>query len=96
MRSSLKLCCDVFIRQDAQTARDKLQKILVEMLRVTCATEEHVNRKLGTCGSGARSGEETPNARTTKTSCKSHEPGAFVTLLLVLSGLVAGCCCDIC
>ncbi|XP_056606327.1 pericentrin isoform X2 [Triplophysa dalaica] len=61
-------------RQDAQTARDKLQKILVEMLRVTCATEEHVNRKLGTCGSGARSGEETPTARTTKTSCKSHEP----------------------
>ncbi|XP_057193432.1 pericentrin isoform X3 [Triplophysa rosa] len=60
-------------RQDAQTARDKLQKILVEMLRVTCATEEHVNRKLGTCGSGARSGEETHNARTTKTSCKSHE-----------------------
>lgn len=61
-----------------QTARDKLQKILIEMLQVTIATEEHVNRKLGT--SGARSGEETPNARAAKASSQSHETGAFLKL----------------
>ncbi|XP_055068411.2 pericentrin isoform X2 [Misgurnus anguillicaudatus] len=62
-------------RQDLQTARDKLQRMLIEMLRITIATEEHVNRKLGVCVSHGRSGDETPNSRTAKTSSNPHESG---------------------
>ncbi|XP_065096299.1 pericentrin isoform X2 [Paramisgurnus dabryanus] len=62
-------------RQDLQTARDKLQRMLIEMLRITIATEEHVNRKLGVCVSHGRSGDDTPNSRTAKTSSNPHESG---------------------
>lgn len=68
----------VIIRQDLQTARDKLQKMLIEMLRITVATEEHVNRKLGVCVSHGHSGDETPNSRTAKTSSNPHESGALL------------------
>ncbi|TRY86325.1 hypothetical protein DNTS_016129 [Danionella cerebrum] len=48
-------------RRDLQTARDKLQRLLIEMLRITMATEDHISRKIGTCASGVRSEDKTPS-----------------------------------
>lgn len=66
------------IRQDLQTARDKLQRMLIEMLRITMATEEHISHKLGACVSGGRSGDKTPISMTARSSRDSHEMGMFL------------------
>ncbi|KAL6455980.1 hypothetical protein MHYP_G00358310 [Metynnis hypsauchen] len=39
-------------RQDLQSAHDRIQRVLLEMLRVTMATEEHINCRLGPCVAG--------------------------------------------
>ncbi|ROL41764.1 Pericentrin [Anabarilius grahami] len=65
-------------RQDMQTARDKLQQMLIEMLRVTMATEEHISHKLGACESGGRSGDKTPSSMTARSSRDSHETGEVI------------------
>ncbi|XP_077055534.1 pericentrin isoform X6 [Siphateles boraxobius] len=65
-------------RQDLQTARDKLQRMLVEMLRITMATEEHISRKLGACVSGVQSGDKTPSSITARSSRDSHETGEVI------------------
>ncbi|XP_066518729.1 pericentrin isoform X2 [Hoplias malabaricus] len=36
-------------RRDLQSAHDRLQRVFLEMLRVTIATEDHISRKLGSC-----------------------------------------------
>ncbi|XP_048056654.1 pericentrin isoform X5 [Megalobrama amblycephala] len=65
-------------RQDTQTARDKLQRMLIEMLRITMATEEHISHKLGACESGGRSGDKTPSSMTARSSRDSHETGEVI------------------
>ncbi|XP_051752168.1 pericentrin [Ctenopharyngodon idella] len=65
-------------RQDLQTARDKLQRMLIEMLRITMATEEHISHKLGACVSGGRSGDKTPISMTARSSRDSHEMGEVI------------------
>ncbi|XP_067315268.1 pericentrin isoform X2 [Pseudorasbora parva] len=65
-------------RQDLQTARDKLQRMLIEMLRITMATEEHISRKLGVCVSGGRSGDKTPISMMARSSRDSHEAGEVI------------------
>ncbi|CAM4621314.1 unnamed protein product [Leuciscus chuanchicus] len=65
-------------RQDLQTARDKLQRMLMEMLRITLATDEHINRKLGACVSGGQSGDKTPISMTARSSRDSHETGEVI------------------
>ncbi|XP_073808702.1 pericentrin isoform X4 [Danio rerio] len=62
-------------RQDLQTARDKLQRIVKEMLRITITTEEHISHKLGSCVSGGQSEEKTPSSMTARNSRDSHETG---------------------
>ncbi len=66
------------VRQDLQTARDKLQRMLIEMLRITMATEEHISHKLGVCVSGGRPGDKTPSSRTASSSRDSREMGKFL------------------
>ncbi|KAL7890675.1 hypothetical protein AOLI_G00001510 [Acnodon oligacanthus] len=39
-------------RQDLQSAHDRIQRVLLEMLRVTMATEEQINCRLGPCVAG--------------------------------------------
>ncbi|XP_016364291.1 A-kinase anchor protein 9-like [Sinocyclocheilus rhinocerous] len=65
-------------RQDLQTARDKLQRMLIEMLRITMATEEHINHKLGACVSGGQAGDKTPNSMTASSSRDSRETGEVI------------------
>ncbi|KAI2663332.1 Pericentrin [Labeo rohita] len=65
-------------RQDLKTARDKLQRMLVEMLRITIATEEHISHKLGACVSGGRAGDKTPSSMTASSSRESRETGEVV------------------
>ncbi|KAK7154978.1 hypothetical protein R3I93_009814 [Phoxinus phoxinus] len=65
-------------RQDLQTARDKLQRMLIEMVRITMATDEHISRKLGACVSGGRSGDKTPSSRTARSSRDSQETGEVI------------------
>ncbi|KAG1942369.1 pericentrin [Pimephales promelas] len=65
-------------RQDLQTARDKLQRTLIEMLRITMATDEHISRKLGACVSGGQSGDKTPSSMTARSSRDSHETGEVI------------------
>ncbi|XP_059427488.1 pericentrin isoform X2 [Carassius carassius] len=61
-------------RQDLQTARDKLQRMLIEMLRITMATEEHISHKLGVCVSGGQAGDKTlPSSRTANSRCDTRE-----------------------
>ncbi|XP_051551578.1 pericentrin-like, partial [Myxocyprinus asiaticus] len=62
-------------RQDMRKARDKLQQMLIDMLRVTVATEEHISRKLGACVTGGPPGDETSNTRTARSNRDSHETG---------------------
>ncbi|XP_056122998.1 pericentrin isoform X2 [Rhinichthys klamathensis goyatoka] len=65
-------------RQDLQTARDKLQRMLIEMVRITMATDEHISRKLGACVSGGQSGDKTPSSMTARSSRDSHETGEVI------------------
>uniref|UniRef100_A0A673GK30 Pericentrin-like n=1 Tax=Sinocyclocheilus rhinocerous TaxID=307959 RepID=A0A673GK30_9TELE len=65
-------------RQDLQTARDKLQRMLIEMIRITMATEEHISHKLGVCVSGGRAGDKTPSSRTASSSRDSREMGEVI------------------
>uniref|UniRef100_A0A672NN85 Pericentrin-like n=1 Tax=Sinocyclocheilus grahami TaxID=75366 RepID=A0A672NN85_SINGR len=65
-------------RQDLQTARDKLQRMLIEMLRITMATEEHINHKLGACVSGGQAGDKTPSSMTASSSRDSRETGEVI------------------
>ncbi|XP_051985694.1 pericentrin [Xyrauchen texanus] len=62
-------------RRDLQTARDKLQRMLMDMLRITISTEEHISCKLGACVTGGRPGDETPKTRTARSSRDPHEMG---------------------
>ncbi|MCJ8730090.1 hypothetical protein PDJAM_G00113640 [Pangasius djambal] len=48
-------------RQDLQLAHDRLQQLILEMLRVTIATEEEIGRRLGICVDGDCGGGTTPN-----------------------------------
>uniref|UniRef100_A0A9J7XTJ4 Pericentrin n=1 Tax=Cyprinus carpio carpio TaxID=630221 RepID=A0A9J7XTJ4_CYPCA len=65
-------------RQDLQTARDKLQRMLIEMLRITMATEEHISHKLGVCVSGGRAGDKMPSSRRASSSRDPHEMGEVI------------------
>ncbi|XP_042613812.1 A-kinase anchor protein 9-like isoform X2 [Cyprinus carpio] len=65
-------------RQDLQTARDKLQRMLIEMLRITMATEERISHKLGACVSGGRAGDKTPSSMTASSSRDSRETGEVI------------------
>ncbi|XP_056315576.1 pericentrin [Danio aesculapii] len=65
-------------RQDLQTARDKLQRIVKEMLRITVATEEHICHKLGPCVSGGQSEDKTPSSMAARSSHDSHETGETI------------------
>ncbi|XP_043097699.1 pericentrin isoform X2 [Puntigrus tetrazona] len=65
-------------RQDLQAARDKLQRMLIEMLRITMATEEHISHKLGACVSGGRAEDKTPSSRTASSSRDSREMGEVI------------------
>ncbi|XP_058634114.1 pericentrin isoform X4 [Onychostoma macrolepis] len=67
-------------RQDLQTARDKLQRMLIEMLRISMATEEHISHKLGVCVSSGRAGDKTPSSRTASGSRDSRELGEVVSV----------------
>ncbi|XP_051562982.1 pericentrin isoform X2 [Myxocyprinus asiaticus] len=62
-------------RKDLQTARDKLQRMLMDMLRITISTEEHISCKLGACATGGHPGDETPKTRTARSSRDPHEMG---------------------
>ncbi|XP_051997412.1 pericentrin-like [Xyrauchen texanus] len=62
-------------RQDMQKARDKLQRMLIDMLRITVATEEQISRKLGACVTCGPPGDETSNTRTASSSRDSHDTG---------------------
>ncbi|XP_076871678.1 pericentrin isoform X3 [Brachyhypopomus gauderio] len=48
-------------RRDLQDSRDRLQRLLLETLRVTTATEEQIGRRLGACLSGDHRGDHAPN-----------------------------------
>uniref|UniRef100_A0A671KT57 Pericentrin-like n=1 Tax=Sinocyclocheilus anshuiensis TaxID=1608454 RepID=A0A671KT57_9TELE len=65
-------------RQDLQTARDKLQRMLIEIIRITMAMEEHISHKLGVCVSGGRAGDKTPSSRTASSSRDSRELGEVI------------------
>uniref|UniRef100_A0A671TA48 Pericentrin-like n=1 Tax=Sinocyclocheilus anshuiensis TaxID=1608454 RepID=A0A671TA48_9TELE len=65
-------------RQDLQTARDRLQRMLIEMLRITMATEENINHKLGACVSGGQAGDKTPSSMTASSSRDSREMGEVI------------------
>ncbi|KAK2888943.1 hypothetical protein Q8A67_014318 [Cirrhinus molitorella] len=67
-------------RQELQTARDKLQRMLIEMLRITIATEEHISQKLGACVSGGRAGDKTLSSMTASSSRDSREMGEVIGL----------------
>ncbi|XP_052414451.1 pericentrin isoform X6 [Carassius gibelio] len=61
-------------REDLQTARDKLQRMLIEMLRITMATEEQISHKLGVCVSGGQAGDKTlASSRTPNSRCDARE-----------------------
>ncbi|XP_059416733.1 pericentrin-like [Carassius carassius] len=60
-------------RQDLQTARDKLQRMIIEMLRITMATEEHISHKLGACVSGGRAGDKTLCSMTASSSSSNRD-----------------------
>ncbi|XP_026069961.1 pericentrin isoform X2 [Carassius auratus] len=67
-------------RQDLQTARDKLQRMLIEMLRITMATEEHISHKLGACVSGGQAGDKTLRSiiASSNSSRDSRETGEVI------------------
>ncbi|MCI4375904.1 hypothetical protein PGIGA_G00114810 [Pangasianodon gigas] len=48
-------------RQDLQLAHDRLQQLILEMLRITIATEEEIGRRLGICVDTDCTGGNTPN-----------------------------------
>ncbi|XP_060774688.1 pericentrin isoform X2 [Neoarius graeffei] len=50
-------------RQDLQLAHDRLQQLILEMLRVTIATEEEIGRRLGICVEGDCTGGNNLNRR---------------------------------
>ncbi|XP_072539723.1 pericentrin isoform X2 [Salminus brasiliensis] len=59
-------------RQDLQSAHDRLQRVFLEMLRVTMATEEHISHILGV-SAGACPEDLTTNTRTPKDSRDPQE-----------------------
>ncbi|XP_046730738.1 pericentrin isoform X2 [Silurus meridionalis] len=48
-------------RQELQLAHDRLQQLILEMLRITIATEEEIGRKLGICMEGDPAEGKTTN-----------------------------------
>ncbi|XP_053494141.1 pericentrin isoform X2 [Ictalurus furcatus] len=59
-------------RQDIQLAHDRLQQLILEMLRITIATEEEIGRRLGIYVEGDCTGGSTPN-RTPSGKHDAHE-----------------------
>ncbi|KAK3557026.1 hypothetical protein QTP70_022916, partial [Hemibagrus guttatus] len=50
-------------RHDLQLAHDRLQQLILEMLRITIATEEEIGRRVGICVDGVCTGGNTPNRK---------------------------------
>ncbi|XP_058258622.1 pericentrin isoform X2 [Hemibagrus wyckioides] len=50
-------------RHDLQLAHDRLQQLILEMLRITIATEEEIGRRLGICVDGVCTRGNTPNRK---------------------------------
>ncbi|XP_049335113.1 pericentrin isoform X2 [Astyanax mexicanus] len=65
-------------RLDLQSAHDRLQRVFLEMLRVTMATEEHINRRLGAPVAGDCPGSHTTSTRKRKGSRDTQETEAGV------------------
>ncbi|XP_053540107.1 pericentrin isoform X5 [Ictalurus punctatus] len=59
-------------RQDIQLAHDRLQQLILEMLRITIATEEEIGRRLGIYVEGDCTGGSTPK-RTPSGKHDAHE-----------------------
>ncbi|KAF4080235.1 hypothetical protein AMELA_G00168080 [Ameiurus melas] len=59
-------------RQDIQLAHDRLQQLILEMLRITIATEEQIGHRLGIYVEGDCTGGSTPN-RTPSGNHDAHE-----------------------
>ncbi|KAI5613710.1 pericentrin [Silurus asotus] len=61
-------------RQELQLAHDRLQQLILEMLRITIATEEEIGRKLGICVEGDPAEGKTTNM-TPSDKCDRQETG---------------------
>lgn len=77
----------LLFRQDLQSVNDRLQRVLLEMLRVTIATEENIGRRLGACVAGEFPRDLTPNTKTRRSSRDPQETGFVIVLTLYLTFL---------
>lgn len=48
----LSCCTFILLRQALQLAHDRLRQLILEMLRITIATEDEISRSLGICVEG--------------------------------------------
>lgn len=61
-------------RQELQLAHDRLQQLILEMLRITIATEEEIRRRLGICAERDFTGSNPPS-RTPSGNHDAQETG---------------------
>lgn len=72
------------LRQELQMAHDRLQQLILEMLRITIATEEELSRRLGFSVAGDCTRGNTPKRTASGTRDTQSTGLAFVLYLLFI------------